>query len=73
MEQGLVYQGQVVFVFNNPNVMQPFNLIQTIPNRLKGIRIPSRASVAKFFYNYFLDLSDEELAAYQKSKDKGKA
>jgi hypothetical protein len=54
--------------------MQPFNSIQNIPSRLKGIRIPSinSAKVSKFFYAYFLGLDEDELAVYQKVKEKEK-
>jgi hypothetical protein len=49
--------------------MQPLNSIQSIPGKLKSIRIPSinNAKVTKFFYEYFLGLNDEELKVYQKA------
>jgi len=54
--------------------MQPFNAVQNIPSRLKGIRIPSinRAKVSKFFYAYFLDLDEDELTAYLKVRESEK-
>jgi hypothetical protein len=55
--------------------MQPLNSIQNISGKLKGIRIPSinSAKVTKFFYQYFLGLSDHELEMYQKANDELKA
>lgn len=58
----------------NPTVMQSFNSIQNIPSKLKGIRVPSinSAKISKFIYTYFLGIDEDELAAYQKVREKEK-
>lgn len=60
--------------FLNPTVMQPLNVIQNIPSRLRGIRVPSinSANVSKFFYTYFLGIDEDDLAAYKESLEKEK-
>ena len=52
--------------------MTNFNLTHATLSKLRGIKLPNvdRKKVTKFFYEYFLGLSDHEMSSLQKRDEK---